>query len=162
MESIYNYQRVILNAFTEVINRMSMVQNYSRSIEIKKQQLASLEASVDVAGKLFQTARVEYIDVLLAQRDLLDARMVLIETKKQQLSAIVNTYQALGGGDVLSDPALKQSHLPGGFRSAPGNFADCPQPVIADQKPAGRDQRPPAELPRPRIDGEQRLRRPGL
>ena len=98
LESVYNYQRVILNAFTEVVNRVSKVENYRKSIEIKKQQLEALDASVDAATKLYQAARVEYVEVLLAQRDLLDARMVLIETKKQQLSAIVNAYQALGGG----------------------------------------------------------------
>ena len=81
-----------------------MVENYRQSIEIKKQQLASLEASVEAASKLFQNARIEYMDVLFAQRDLLDARMVLIETKKEQLSAIVNAYQALGGG-LLSVPS---------------------------------------------------------
>ena len=102
MQSLYNYQRVVLNAFTEVVNRMSMAENYRKSIEIKKQQLESLEASVDSASKLFQNARVEYIEVLFAQRDLMEARMVLIETKRQQLSAIVNVYQALGGGDMLS------------------------------------------------------------
>jgi outer membrane protein, multidrug efflux system len=98
LQALYDYQRTILNAFTEVINRVSKVQNYSQSIEIKKQQLASLEAAVDVATKLFQNARVEYIDVLFAQRDRNDARIVLIETKQEQLSAIVNAYQALGGG----------------------------------------------------------------
>ena len=98
LQSIYNYQRVVLNAFTEVTNRLSMVDKFTRSIEIKKQQLASLESSVEVAGNLFQNARTEYIDVLLAQRDLRDARLVLIDTKAEQLAAIVNTYQALGGG----------------------------------------------------------------
>ena len=83
LQAVYDYQRVILNAFTEVINRVSKVQNYSTSIEIKKQQLASLEASVAVASNLFQNARVEYIDVLFAQRDRNDARMVLIETKQR-------------------------------------------------------------------------------
>ena len=57
MQSVYNYQRVILNAFTEVVNRVSMVENYSKSIEIKKQQLESLEAAVDAASNLFQNAR---------------------------------------------------------------------------------------------------------
>jgi NodT family efflux transporter outer membrane factor (OMF) lipoprotein len=100
LQAIYNYQRVILNAFTEVINRVTMVGNYSRSIDIKKQQLASLEASVDVATQLFNFARPEvtYIDVLFAQRDLRDARTALIDAKAEQLAAIVNTYQALGGG----------------------------------------------------------------
>ena len=99
LESIYNYQRVILNAYTEVVNRVTMAENYRKSIEIKKQQLESLEASVVTATQLFQNARAEYVEVLLAQRDLLEARTVLIETKKQQLSAIVNAYQALGGGN---------------------------------------------------------------
>ena len=106
MQSVYNYQRVILNAFTEVVNRVSMVENFRRSIEIKKQQLESLEAAVDSARKLFLAARVEYVEVLLAQRDLMDARMVLIGTKRQQLSAIVNAYQALGGGVLVGSPRL--------------------------------------------------------
>jgi NodT family efflux transporter outer membrane factor (OMF) lipoprotein len=109
LQTIYNYQRVILNAFTEVINRMSMVEKYSKSIEIKKQQLASLEAAVDVASNLFQLARIEYIDVLFAQRDLRDARTALIDAKAEQLAAIVNTYQALGGGVMTIS-------MPGDFR----------------------------------------------
>lgn len=98
LQALYDYQRTILNAFTEVVNRVSKVQNYGQSIELKKLQLASLETAVDVAGNLFQNARVEYIDVLFAQRDRNNARLVLIETKQEQLSAIVNAYQALGGG----------------------------------------------------------------
>lgn len=104
LESVYNYQRVVLNAFTEVINRMAMVENYRRSIDLKRQQLTALEKSVDVATGMFQNARAEYIEVLFAQRDLLEARTVLITTKRQQLSAIVNAYQALGGGYLLSCP----------------------------------------------------------
>lgn len=103
LEAMYNYQRIVLNAFTEVYNRVSMVENYSKSLDIKKQQIEALEASVESATKLFQGARVEYIEVLFAQRDLRDARMTLIDTKKQQLSAIVNTYQSLGGGAYLAD-----------------------------------------------------------
>ncbi len=103
LQTIYNYQRVVLEAFTQVINRLSMVQNYTNSIEIKKQQLESLGSAVEVANNFFQNARIEYIDVLFSQRDLRDARMIFIDTKLEQLSAIVNTYQALGGG-LLSIP----------------------------------------------------------
>src|SRR5262249_1920677 len=39
LQAVYDYQRTVLNAFTEVINRVAKVQNYSRSIEIKRQQL---------------------------------------------------------------------------------------------------------------------------
>ncbi len=106
LQSVYNYQRVVLNAFTEVVNRVAMVENYSRSIAIKKQQLESLEAAVEAANRLFQAARAEYIEVLLAQRDFMDAKMALIEAKRQQLAAIVNTYQALGGGTLVGASRL--------------------------------------------------------
>ncbi len=113
LQTIYNYQRVILNAFTEVINRVSMVEKYSQSIEIKKQQLTALEESVKVAGNLFQNARTEYLDVLLALQALFEARVVLIQTKVEQLSAIVNTYQALGGGVFsISTPADFHGQFP--------------------------------------------------
>ena len=113
---------------TQVINRVTMVENYSKSIEIKKQQLASLEAAVDVATKLFQNARVEYIDVLFAQRDRNEARIVLIETKAEQLSAIVNAYQALGGG---------WRYLDGPRRLPPAGPANPAGQMPANQPPAG-------------------------
>jgi NodT family efflux transporter outer membrane factor (OMF) lipoprotein len=106
LQRIYDYQRVVLNAFTEVINRIAKVENYAKSIEIKKQQLASLEASVESANLLFQNARAEYMEVLLAQRDLLEARMALIEIKQQQLAALVGAYQALGGGGLTDQCEL--------------------------------------------------------
>ncbi|WP_437223409.1 TolC family protein [Planctomicrobium sp. SH661] len=103
LQAVYKYQQVILNAFTEVMNNINKVENYTQSIAFKREQLSSLEASVDAAGKLFNATRIEYLDVLYAQRDLMDGRMELIEAKKEQLSAIVNTYQALGGGLVAAE-----------------------------------------------------------
>ena len=127
----------ILNAFTEVVNRVSKVQNYSGSIEIKKQQLQSLESAVAVASRLFQNARVEYIDVLFAQRDFNEARMVAIETKKEQLSAIVNAYQALGGG-------WRNVGGPFPIPLPPVGPEPPPEQVPADQVPANQ---PPAGPP---------------
>ncbi|MCA9139818.1 MAG: TolC family protein, partial [Planctomycetales bacterium] len=98
LQSIYEYQKTVLQAHVEVVNHISKVENYRRSIEIKKQQLKSLEASVDSATKLFDGGRAEYVEVLLAQREMMEAKLLLIDVKQQQLSAIVNAYQALGGG----------------------------------------------------------------
>lgn len=114
LQAVYNYQRVVLNAYTEVINRLTKVENYRKSIDFRRRQVAALEDAVDVAMNLFQAARADYVDVLFAQRDLRDARTSLVETKQQQLSALVNTYQALGGGaylgPVFHPPVLKAHH----------------------------------------------------
>lgn len=135
LQKVYDYQRTILNAYVEVVNRISMVDNYGQSIEIKKRQLEALEASVNSAVLLFQNARAEYMEVLLAQRDLLEARMVLIETKQKQLTAVVTAYQALGGGQ---SPAT--GILPERDKTVPELLP--PEPVPADsQQPV---QPPPA------------------
>jgi NodT family efflux transporter outer membrane factor (OMF) lipoprotein len=153
LQSVYNYQRVVLNAFTEVVNSLSKVENYRQSVELKKQQLDALETSVDVAGRLFQSARIEYVDVLFAQRDLLDARTLLIETKQQQLSAVVSAYQALGGGAWLS--GLPQN--PAGLEIP----APQPPPIEVLPQPAqGNEDDQPEKLPpggdtagQPALDG---------
>lgn len=113
LQAIYNYQRTILNAFTEVVNQVAKVENYRGSVSIKQEQVTALEESVNFATDLFQGARpeVEYMDVLFAQRDLIEARTVLIETKQQQLSAIINAYQALGGGYLLTSSGAEFSEL---------------------------------------------------
>ncbi|TWT73890.1 TolC family protein [Allorhodopirellula solitaria] len=102
LQAVYSYQRTILEAFIEVTNHMAKVENYRKSIIEKKEQLDALVASIDSATLLFQNAEGEYLDVLLAQRDMNEAKMVLIDTKQEQLSAVVNAYQALGGGGVLA------------------------------------------------------------
>ncbi len=146
LQAVYNYQRVILNAYTEVVNRVAKVQNYSRSIEVKKQQVEALVSSVDIATTLFKAARLEYIDVLFAQRDLWEARLDLIDTKQQQLAGIVSVYQALGGGLLgcgCVDPRLPQ-----------------PGPSLQSQQ-GGSDQPGTEQLPAPRqLPGADKLPEP--
>ena len=141
LQALYNYQRVILTAFTEVVNRMNKVDNFGRSIAVKKQQLEWLQASVDTASKLFQGARTEYVEVLLAQRDLMEARMALIETKKEQLGAVVSAYQALGGGAVWANSPSAAGATPA---AAGAPAAPVPAPAPAPQIPAPALVPPPA------------------
>jgi outer membrane protein, multidrug efflux system len=136
LQSVYNYQRVVLGAFTEVINRLNKVVNYQQSVEIKKMQVERLVASVETANRLFQNAQTEYIDVLFAQRDLWDARADLIETKQAQLSAVINTYQALGGG-WLKEPTPPA--LPDFAAAGP---APPPMPAPAPNDPANPGPKP--------------------
>ena len=111
LQALYDYQRVIIAATIEVVNRMSMLQNYTQSIEVLQRQLQALEAAVASATRLWQLPRekrqVDYLDVLTSQRDLLEARNRLIEARLQQLNALAGLYQALGGGTaVVCPPAV--------------------------------------------------------
>ena len=98
LQAVYEYEKAILNAFMEVENQLSRIDNLKRSYEMKDEQVKALTESIDLSTRLFQSARVEYIEVLLAQREALESRMELVETKKDQLLAQVTIYRALGGG----------------------------------------------------------------
>ena len=113
LQAVYNYQRTLLNAFTEVVNNLNKVQNYKGSVALKQEQVAALGESVTIATDFFQKAQpdVEYMDVLFAQRDLLEGRIVLIETKQQQLTGIIRTYQALGGGYLVTTSGMEFAEL---------------------------------------------------
>lgn len=146
LQALYEYQRVILDAFTEVINRVNQVENYRKSIEIKREQLQALEKSVTVANQLFQGARAEYIEVLFAQRDALEARQVLIETKRQQLAGVVFAYQALGGGGLLTTP-VQQAVVPPQNLPPGGNLTPIPPPGGGVVVPPVPPTEPPAAVP---------------
>ncbi|GLU44407.1 TolC family protein [Allomuricauda sp. NBRC 101325] len=98
LQAVYEYEKTILNAYIEVANQLSNIDNLKKSYELKDGQVQALTESIELSTRLFQSARVEYIEVLLAQREALESRMELVETKKDQLLAQVNMYRALGGG----------------------------------------------------------------
>lgn len=98
IQAAYDYERTILNAYIEVANQLSKINNLRQSYERKTKQVDALATSVDVANSLFTSARADYMEVLMTQRDALEAKMELIETKAQQMRAHVDVYRALGGG----------------------------------------------------------------
>lgn len=98
IQVMYNYERTILNAFLEVSTQLSNVSNLEKGYELKSKQVDALTRSIDISNSLFTSARADYLEVLMTQRDALESKLELIETKKQQMNAVVNIYRALGGG----------------------------------------------------------------
>ena len=98
IQAVYKYEQTVLNAYLEVMNQLSGNKNYSESYVMKTNQVEILNSSVAISNSLFKSARADYTEVLLTQREALEAKMELMEIKKKQLNAEVNIYKALGGG----------------------------------------------------------------
>ncbi len=98
VQAVYNYERTVLNAYIEVANQVAKIDNLENSYDLIANQVAALTKSIDISNGLFRNARADYMEVLLTQRDALESKFELIETKKEQMAALVNMYQALGGG----------------------------------------------------------------
>ena len=98
VQTVYEYERSMLNAHIEVVNQLSKMDNYTRSYETKSKEADILLQSVVISNKLFRSARADYLEVLLTQREALDSRIELIEIKLKQFESKVGLYRALGGG----------------------------------------------------------------
>ena len=98
IQAAYDYEQTIISAYGEVSNQVSSIDNLEKNYQLKSAQVNALTESVDVANQLFQAARADYLEVLLTQREALEAKTELIETKQKQITAMVGLYRALGGG----------------------------------------------------------------
>jgi len=98
LQAVYEYERAILNAYLEVANELSKIENLKNSYDLKKEQVEALNESIELSIRLFKSARAEYTEVLLTQREALESKIEIIETKRDQLLANVKVYKALGGG----------------------------------------------------------------
>lgn len=98
IQAVYMYEQTILTAYTEVLNQMAKANNFKASYEMKSKEVDILLQSVAISNNLFNSARADYMEVLLTQREALESKMQLIEIRMKQLSAKVNIYRALGGG----------------------------------------------------------------
>jgi len=98
LQGVYRYEQTVLNAYVEVVNQLSNIQNLQQSYDLRQQQVAALTESIDISTRLFRSARADYMEVLLTQRDALDSRFELVETRMRQMNAVVDVYRALGGG----------------------------------------------------------------
>lgn len=98
LQAVYEYEKTILNAFIEVENQLSNSKNLKKSYDLKQKQVQALKESIDLSTLLFKSARAEYTEVLLTQREALDSKIELIETKRDQCIANIALYKSLGGG----------------------------------------------------------------
>lgn len=98
IQAVYNYEKSILNAYVDVLNQLAKLNNYSESYLTKSKQVEVLMQSIGIANNLFNSARADYSEVLLTQREALESKMELIDIKLKQMNAKVSIYRALGGG----------------------------------------------------------------
>ncbi|RYZ21800.1 MAG: efflux transporter outer membrane subunit [Chitinophagaceae bacterium] len=98
LQALYRYERTVLNAYFEVSNQVASIGNLEQSLGFRTKEVAALTQSIDISNSLFASARADYLEVLMTQRDVLESKLELVETKRNQLAAAVNLYRGLGGG----------------------------------------------------------------
>lgn len=93
-----NYQKIIVNSFTEVYNYLNLIDNTNQIHELKSKEVDVLKKSITTSLDLFKFGRATYLEVVTAQKNALQAQMELINLRKSQYGAVIGLYRALGGG----------------------------------------------------------------
>lgn len=99
IQSFNNFQQALFSAGQEVSNALYAYQTASDKESSRSKQIAALEKAVDFTEELLRySSATNYTDVLSSEQSLLAAQLNGVNDRLQKLQAVVNLYQALGGG----------------------------------------------------------------
>ncbi|MGI6656137.1 MAG: efflux transporter outer membrane subunit [Desulfobulbus sp.] len=96
--AVAEYERTIQQAFREVSDALSARHWLMQQLDIQQQGMATQRERAHLAQLRYDNGTTSYLDVLDAQRELLQAEQETVQTQRLLLSSQVNLYAALGGG----------------------------------------------------------------
>lgn len=97
-QAAYRFRQSLLDAGVEVNNALTMWQTAQKRLELGKKQIVNLQAAVWNTQLLMKHGNADYLEVLTAQKNLLQAELTEASDRFDEIKSVINLYQALGGG----------------------------------------------------------------
>ncbi|MBP3425209.1 MAG: TolC family protein [Rikenellaceae bacterium] len=97
-QALLQFRQSLLDAGTEVNNALIQWQTAKERLEIDKRQIVHLRAAVWNTKLLMKHGLTNYLEVLTAQQNLLQAELTEISDKYAEIQGVIHLYHALGGG----------------------------------------------------------------
>ena len=97
-KSVLAFRQTVLNAVGEVSDALTANDKLKEQREIASQQVNTLQDGIKSARLLYKSGMANYLEVITAQENALQAELNLAFMQRQQLSAVVDLYRSLGGG----------------------------------------------------------------
>ncbi|MBH0183449.1 MAG: efflux transporter outer membrane subunit, partial [Nitrospira sp.] len=95
---VAQYQQSVLTAFREVEDALVAVRTARTQNEAQRQQVTALQSALKLAELRYKGGLANYLDVLVARRNLFEAELGMTATHRLHLVSVVQLYKALGGG----------------------------------------------------------------
>ena len=92
------FQTALLNAGNEVSNALALYQNTLAKVNSRTMQVNSSRKAAEDTKELFNLGTSTYLEVLTAEQSYLSAQLSEVSDIYDQMQAVINLYQALGGG----------------------------------------------------------------
>ena len=97
-QAVYGFRQSLLDAGVEVNNALSLWETAKKRVEIDKKQIVNLQAAVWNTQLLMKHGNASYLEVLTAQKNLLQTELAEVSDRFDEFQSVVNLYHALGGG----------------------------------------------------------------
>lgn len=97
-KSVLQFRQTVLTAVTEVSDALVKSARLKEQVAIAENRVDTLRSTIKNANMLFGSGMATYLEVILAQGNLLQGELELSNLKRQRLTADVELYTALGGG----------------------------------------------------------------
>jgi NodT family efflux transporter outer membrane factor (OMF) lipoprotein len=97
-EAVLSFRQTALNATGEVVNALVQIDKLKSQRQIASAQVDTLHKAISNASLLFRAGMADYLEVVTAQSNSLNAELGLANIQRQQLTAMVELYRSLGGG----------------------------------------------------------------
>jgi NodT family efflux transporter outer membrane factor (OMF) lipoprotein len=97
-QAVISFRQSALNAIGEVVNTLVSIEKLKTQRQIASAQVDTLQKTIRNAEMLFKSGLADYLEVITAQANFLQAELALADIQRQQLNAGVELYRSLGGG----------------------------------------------------------------
>ncbi|WP_109699328.1 efflux RND transporter permease subunit [Chitinophaga deserti] len=98
MTAFYAYRQAIINGYQEVSTSLEKVGNSEQAYRLKEAEVLMLQTGVSTSRDLFATGYANYLEVINAQKNVLDAELALAQHRREVFDGVIALYRALGGG----------------------------------------------------------------
>ena len=97
-EALLNFKQTLLDAGTEANNALISWQTARKRLDSDKLQIVYLKGAVMNTQLLMKNGQADYLEVLTAQKNLLQAELTETSDKYLEIQSVITLYHALGGG----------------------------------------------------------------
>lgn len=97
-QAVIQFRQSVLQATSEVSNALVQVEKLKEQRSLATNQVDTLKEAVGNAQLLFKSSMANYLEVITAQSNALQAELNLAAIQRSQLGAVVELYRSLGGG----------------------------------------------------------------
>jgi multidrug efflux system outer membrane protein len=97
-QAFFQYQKAALNAYREVANALAGIRTLGVARATLQIGVKALQDAATLSRLRYDAGLASYLEILNADQDLFDQRILLAETQGAELRAYVELYRALGGG----------------------------------------------------------------